>query len=311
MKKLSLIFTYFLIGIIAISSVFFSGCDKIIDQLTDTTTENENSYTIYTSAEAVFSNIPEYNGENYISINNNDPFFTADELTVSSYEFYSELDKLGRCGYCMACIGIDLMPTEERGQIGSVKPSGWHTVKYDFIEGKYLYNRCHLIGYQLSGENKNTSNLITGTRYLNNVIMLPFENMIADYVKNTGKHVLYRVTPVFKNKELVARGLLMEAMSVEDAGEALRFNIFCFNIQPGIVIDYLTGDSHTENETQTIISSTEAQTVTYIINKNTKTFHEVSCSSVNEMKPQNKKEFCGSRNEVIASGYKPCSNCKP
>lgn len=189
------------------------------------------------------SEIPEYSGELYIEINGNQPDFTEDELTTQSFETYSELDTLGRCGVAYANIGLDLMPTEKRGRIGQVKPTGWHTVKYDIVDGKYLYNRCHLIGYQLSGENANEKNLITGTRYLNVEGMLPFENMVADYVKETGNHVLYRVTPVFDGLNLVATGVQMEAYSVDDDGDGISYNVFVYNVQPGIEIDYQTGKS--------------------------------------------------------------------
>jgi len=189
--------------------------------------------------------IPEFDENNpYVIINDNVPFFTDDEITAESYEQYGALDGLGRCTVAIACIGIEIMPTEERGSIGSVKPSGWQTVKYDFISGNYLYNRCHLIGYQLSGENANKQNLITGTRYLNIDGMLPFEDMVADYVKETQNHVMYRVTPIFEGDNLVASGVLIEAYSVEDKGEGITFNIYAYNCQPGVIIDYATGDSH-------------------------------------------------------------------
>ena len=187
--------------------------------------------------------VPEFFGEPYISINQNVPEFTP-PLTTEDYEYYSPLDALGRCGYAIACIGPELMPQEERGSIGQVKPSGWHTVKYDIVDGKYLYNRCHLIGYQLTGENANIENLITGTRYLNIEGMLPFENMVADYIKETGNHVLYRVTPVFDGNHLVARGVQIEALSVEDNGEGISFHVYCYNSQPGIVINYESGESY-------------------------------------------------------------------
>lgn len=187
--------------------------------------------------------IPEYSGEPYVVINGNEPFFTGEDMTSTSYEKYSELDEDGKCGVAEANIGKDLMPTEERKSIGQVKPSGWHTVKYDIVDGKYLYNRCHLIGFQLTGENANKKNLITGTRYLNTEGMLPFENMVADYIKETGNHVLYRVTPIFEGNNLVASGVLMEAKSVEDDGEGICFNVYVYNVQPGIVIDYKTGES--------------------------------------------------------------------
>lgn len=193
-------------------------------------------------AEFDFSALPPYSGEPYISVCGGDPDFSEDEITSVSYEYYSELDALGRCGVCIASVGQDIMPTEKRGSIGQVKPTGWHTVKYDFVDGKYLYNRCHLIGFQLTGENANRRNLITGTRYLNVEGMLPFENMVADYVKETGNHVMYRVTPIFVGDELLARGVHIEAESVEDGGDGIMFNVFCYNVQPGVVLDYATGE---------------------------------------------------------------------
>lgn len=188
-------------------------------------------------------NPPEFGGEPYLVIENNEPDFTQEDYADESYEKYGDLDELGRCTAAIANIGTDLMPVEERGNIGQVKPTGWHTVKYEDVDGKYLYNRCHLIGFQLTGENANEQNLITGTRYLNVEGMLPFENMVADYVKETGNHVLYRVTPVFEEDNLVASGVQMEAKSVEDEGEGICFNIYAFNSQPGIGIDYETGGS--------------------------------------------------------------------
>ncbi|MBQ5607847.1 MAG: DNA/RNA non-specific endonuclease [Oscillospiraceae bacterium] len=187
------------------------------------------------------TNIPDFSDTPYVEVNGNVPYFTQDDITTDSYETYSPLDALGRCGVVMSCIGQDLMPTEERGNIGQVKPSGWQTVKYDFVNGKYLYNRCHLIGFQLTGENANTCNLITGTRYMNMEGMLPFENMVADYIKETNNHVLYRVTPIFQDDELVARGVLIEAKSVEDDGDGILFCVYVYNNQPGVEIDYLTG----------------------------------------------------------------------
>ncbi len=193
-------------------------------------------------AEFDFSALPPYSGEPYISVCGGDPDFSENEITSVSYEYYSELDALERCGVCIASVGQDIMPTEKRGSIGQVKPTGWHTVKYDFVDGKYLYNRCHLIGFQLTGENANKRNLITGTRYLNVEGMLPFENMVADYVKETGNHVMYRVTPIFVGDELLARGVHIEAESVEDGGDGIMFNVFCYNVQPGVVLDYATGE---------------------------------------------------------------------
>lgn len=189
------------------------------------------------------NNLPKYNGNPYVALNDNNPDFSKDELIANSYEKYADLDFLGRCGVANAVIGRDLMPTTKRESISSVKPSGWKSVKYKGIDGGSLYNRCHLIGFQLAGENANKKNLITGTRYLNTQGMLPFENMIADYVKETNNHVRYRVTPVFIGNELVARGVQMEAMFVEDNGKAIKFNVFCFNVQPNIEIEYSNGNS--------------------------------------------------------------------
>lgn len=188
-------------------------------------------------------NIPEFNNEPYVIINNNKPNFDEKDFLAKSFEKYSDLDVLGRCGVAFANIGEDIMPKEARGEIGMVKPSGWQIAKYDFVDGKYLYNRCHLIGFQLAGENANPKNLITGTRYLNVDGMLPFENQIAEYVKKTNKHVLYRVTPIFKDKNLVASGVQMEAESVEDRGKSICFNVYVYNNQPGVEIDYKTGKS--------------------------------------------------------------------
>lgn len=212
---------------------------------TETTAESQTS----TAMSVSLSDIPAYSGNPYVAVNNNVPFFTDNEMTTTAFETYSNLDNLGRCGVAYANVCTEIMPTEERGTIGQVKPSGWHTVKYDIVSGKYLYNRCHLIGYQLSAENANTKNLITGTRYLNTEGMLPFENMVADYVKETNNHVLYRVTPMFDGNNLVASGVLMEAKSVEDNGDGILFNVYCYNVQPGITIDYATGDSALDGTT--------------------------------------------------------------
>ena len=189
------------------------------------------------------STIPAYSGENYVVLNDNKPEFTEEDYATETFENYSELDSLGRCGVAYANISKETMPTEERGSIGMIKPSGWHTVKYDIVNGKYLYNRCHLIGYQLSGENANEKNLITCTRQMNTEGMLDFENEVAEYVENTGNHVLYRVTPVFEGDNLLASGVQMEAYSVEDNGEGVSFNVYVYNVQDGIDIDYKTGDS--------------------------------------------------------------------
>lgn len=203
---------------------------------------NNNSYV---SLDA----IPVYDGKAYVAVNNNEPFFTDSDMTTTAFENYSDLDSLGRCGVAYANICKEIMPTEKRGKIGMIKPSGWHTVKYDVIKDRYLYNRCHLIGYQLAGENANPKNLITGTRYLNVEGMLPFENLVADYVNNTGNHVLYRVTPMFSDSNLVANGVLIEAKSVEDNGGGILFNVYCYNVQPGVGINYENGDSWLDGTT--------------------------------------------------------------
>ena len=295
-------------------------------------TESSAPTEITTASSFSLSDVPAYSGKAYISVNGNVPYFTAAELTTTSFETYSDLDTLGRCGVTYACIGKDLMPTEERGSIGMVKPTGWHTVRYDdLVDGKYLYNRCHLIGYQLTGENANTKNLITGTRYLNIEGMLPFENMVADYIQETNNHVLYRVTPIFEGNNLLANGVLMEGYSVEDKGAGVSYCVFAYNVQPGIEIDYATGESkladgaqHEEQKTATAtptpspepekqepVTGSEASQADYILNTNTKKFHYPTCSSVNDMKEKNKQEFFGTRDETIALGYSPCGRCKP
>ncbi len=258
-------------------------------------------------------NLPVYSSSPYVAVNGNVPYFTQSDYTTVSFETYSELDALGRCGVAYANVGTDLMPTESRGSIGQVKPSGWHTVKYDNVDGKYLYNRCHLIGYQLTAENANEKNLITGTRYLNVEGMLPFENMVADYVKETENHVFYRVTPIFEGSNLLASGVLMEAWSVEDGGEGVCFNVYCYNVQPGIAIDYLTGESWLSGtESETIAAATEsAEGNYYILNTSSMKFHYADCSGAAKMNAANRQEYTGSREDLISMGYSPCGTCKP
>ena len=305
--------------------------------------EIKNFINKYVTVESyALSDIPEYNNEPYVVINNNEPEFSDEDKTTKSFEKYDNLDYLGRATKAFANISTDLMPTEKRGNIGMVKTSGWHTVKYDIVDGKYLYNRCHLIGYQLTGENANEKNLITGTRYLNIEGMLPFENMVADYVKETDQHVMYRVTPVFEGDNLLAAGVLMEGKSVEDNGEGVLFCVFAYNVQPGVSIDYATGESSADG---TIVNDTSAQeeikqststsvqqeetqqpadtsvtqqetsqseeTQTYVLNTNTHKFHKPGCYSVEKIKPENYAEFTGTREEAIAYGYDPCKNCNP
>lgn len=300
---------------------------------------------VHTGTASAFNaaDVPAYSGEPYTAVNNNEPYFTSDNLTTEAFENYSELDALGRCGVAYANVCLETMPTEKRGSISEVKPTGWHSVKYDNVDGKSLYNRCHLIGYQLTAENANQQNLITGTRYLNVDGMLPFENMVADYVKETDNHVLYRVTPIFTGDNLVADGVLMEGYSVEDEGDGICFCVYAYNVQPGITIDYATGDSWLSSEkgnsdsssggnsavsqsaadksgTQQVAVQTESVKETsapvstgteYILNTNTKKFHYPSCSSVKQMKASNKKEYTGSRDDLIAQGYDPCKKCNP
>lgn len=251
--------------------------------------------------------IPPYTGAPYTILNGNVPAFSEKEKAARPYEFYSELDAYNRCGYAMACIGLELMPTEERGGIGQIKPSGWQTVKYDFIDGKYLYNRCHLIGYQLTGENSNPLNLITGTRYLNTEGMLPFENLVADYVKETGNRVLYRVTPDFHENENLARGVKIEAWSIEDMGQGICFCVYAYNVQPGVVIDYSTGGSGI-SETETEI---KPAIVVYVLNNASKRFHVETCGQGKNIKAGNREVFSGNRIWLLVLGYKPAGCCNP
>ncbi len=259
------------------------------------------------------ASVPAYSGSPYVQVCGNQPLFTDSDKARGSFEEYSPLDSLGRCGVAFALIGTETMPTEERGSIGAVKPSGWHTIRYNgVVEGNYLYNRCHLIGYQLAGENANPKNLITGTRYLNTKGMLPFEEEVADYVERTSNHVLYRATPVFDGSNLVASGVQMEAWSVEDSGAGVSFDVYCYNVQPGISIDYATGDSALAEEQAAAETATEDTTqASYVLNTSTKKFHFPSCSSIAKMKDSNKQSFTGARQELIDKGYSPCGKCNP
>ena len=264
-----------------------------------------------TETQFSYGSIPAYSGSPYVAVNENIPYFTDEELTTQSFETYSELDSLGRCGVAYACIGRDLMPTEDRESISEVTPSGWNNKEYDFVDGGWLYNRCHLIGFQLTGENANEKNLITGTRSMNVDGMLLFENMTADYIKETGNHVMYRVTPVFEGDELVPRGVLMEGKSVEDNGEGILFNVFVYNVQPGVEINYMTGDSKLTEAGGSESSEQNSAEGEYILNTNTKKFHLPDCSSVTDMDEDNREGFSGSREELIDMGYEPCGRCNP
>ena len=285
--------------------------------ISDSTTEENDIPTSITSS-TTDSVIPEYNGKAYVTLNNNMPQFeNFDDTTV--FETYSEFDYLDRCGVAYANICKELMPTDDREEIGSVKPSGWvyngksNNNKYDFVDGKYIYNRCHLIGFQLAGENANEKNLITGTRYLNIEGMLPFENMVADHVKEEGGHVLYRVTPIFKDNELVCRGVQIEAYSVEDDGKDICFNVFCFNVQPGVEINYQTGQNQTSSSasvtTSTILSQTSS--ARFVVNESSKKFHTPDCSSVQKISAENKLVLVAGRDELVNKGYSPCKICNP
>ncbi len=294
MKKLRVL----LLSLLLLIATSFSACTQVVTNETQTTKE------VQTQESTVSSDTP------YITLNNNVPEFTKKDYTTKSFENYSELDSLGRCGVAFANVGQDLMPTEKRGSISSVKPTGWHSTKYDCVDGKYLYNRCHLIGYQLTAENANNKNLITGTRYLNIEGMLPFENMVADYVKETNNHVLYRVTPDFVDDELVARGVQIEGWSVEDDGEGVCFNIYAYNIQPGVIIDYKTGDSKL-SDSDTIGTGKVDVYKTYVLNTGTKKFHTPECSNAKNISKNKKETFKGNKEDLLAKGYTACKKCNP
>lgn len=309
MKKITsfMIVLTMLVSITACKSFFDS--DKVIcGGVVDT-----NSYIEYNGVK-----IPSYNSYNqaYIEINNNEPFFSEEDYTIEAFETYSELDELGRCGVTYANICKELMPTEERGEIGQVKPAGWHTVKYDCVDGKYLYNRCHLIGFQLAGENANEKNLITGTRYLNIEGMLDTENKVSKYVKETGNHVLYRVTPVYNGNNLLAYGVVMEGYSVEDNGAGIKFCLFAYNVQPGIEINYLNGESKLigeeyVNQEETFKYTENSEGIIYILNIESKKYHLDTCRYVISMSEENKETFNGTKNWLKDNGYEPCDVCKP
>ncbi len=280
--------------------------------------------------------IPEYSGYAYIEINGGDPFFEQSELTTKAFESYSELDVLGRCGVAYACIGVEIMPTEDRDDIASVTPSGWeyngvsNNNQYDFVDGGYVYNRCHLIGFQLAGENDNEKNLITGTRYMNIEGMLPLENMVAEYVKASQNHVLYRITPIYSGIDYVARGVLMEAYSVEDSGRGICFCVYAYNVQPGVTIDYFSGVNVANGESLPEIEPSHPEldngsgdnievdehenngiVMDYVLNTNSKKFHTPGKTCAESISEKNREEYNGTRDDLIKNGYSSCGSCKP
>ena len=318
------------LGNIILISLLLTGC--MVEVL-----DNDESNIVFDEAiDFVYEDVLEYDGRPYVEVNGNVPYFTEEEITDKSFEDYGELDYLGRCTISTACLSLDTMPSigDERGSIGNIKPSGWYSKKYDCVEGKYVMNRSHCIGWQLSNENENVCNLISGSRYLN-LEMQVFENMVADYLRETSNHVMYRVTPVFVDRELLCRGLLMEGYSVEDKGEGISFCVFFYNVQPGIEFDYATGeswytgvfldtdspaviyevDSSTagDAEEESLVSPLpeEGQSVTYILNRKSLKFHIESCTAVAKMEEHNKEVFEGNREYLISIGYVPCGNCKP
>lgn len=310
-------------GAVLLTTTLFTSLDEIEAQLDKNKWEQGNAGQTQSSSTDDIENESQsllspdaYTGSPYAVINNNIPFFSDNEMTATSFEEYSSLDELGRCGVAFANLGTDLMPTEDRESISEVKPSGWVNKPYDHVDGKYLYNRCHLIGFQLAGENANEKNLITGTRYMNVEGMLPFENMVADFLhENPEMHVLYRVTPIYDGNNLVANGVLMEAQSVEDNGEAILFNVFCYNVQPGVNIDYATGDNWESkdfdlSESDSIPTSEYAESM-YVLNTNSKKFHLPSCTSINDINSKNMETISSTRDILIAEGYTPCENCNP
>ncbi|MBE5957918.1 MAG: hypothetical protein E7254_03530 [Lachnospiraceae bacterium] len=305
--------------ILLLNSIILTGCSlssvnnntsvTIIETtIIEPTIETTTNYHTY----GISQSIPKYSGDDFIELNNNIPEFNEKEKTCTdAFERYSNLDSLGRCGAAFANVCKELMPTEERGDIGDVKPSGWHTIKYpEVIEDLYLYNRCHLIAFSLCGENSNVNNLITGTRYMNQKIMPIFELKVLDYISSTNNHVLYRVTPFFEGDNLVATGVKMEAWSVEDNGKSICFNVFCYNIQPGINIDYSTGDSYLlEEVTNESSNSEEEQEENYILNTNTKKIHLPTCKSIDDMAEHNKQSVRSSIGALQEQGYQPCKRC--
>ena len=276
-----------LVGVLLASGVLLPGC------------AGETQAPLEPPRQAVsLDALPEFSGDPFVEVNGNEPSFSEAERELPAFEAYAPLDGLGRCGTAFALIGPETMPTEERGSIGSVKPSGWHLVKYDIVDGSYLYNRCHLIAYRLAGENANERNLVTGTRFMNVRGMVPLEDRVASYVDRTGNHVLYRATPVFEGDDLVARGVHIEAESVEDGGAGISFNVFAYNVS------WLDGSLELQD-------GFDASRYDYVLNVRSKRFHKPDCPSVEDMKAGNREGFDGTREEAEALGYVPCGRCNP
>ena len=291
----------FIAAALAVVTALSSACGFDVDFDGNISFPANSAYNAATLAE-----VPEYSGSPYVEINGNVPEFPESDKDRKAFEMYSPLDSLGRCGEAYAKLGIETMPTEERKSISSVHPSGWVSVQYDFVDGKSLYNRCHLIGFQLSGENANAENLITGTRYMNVDGMLPFENEVADYIVSTGNHVLYRVTPIFEGNNLLASGVQMEAESVEDDGRGVMFNVYCYNVQPGVTIDYADGSSFVDD-----IDEDDGEEYAYVLNTKSKKFHYPDCGSAKSMSEKNRQEYTGTRAGLINKEYTPCRECNP
>lgn len=303
----------------------------IVETTKTATAQNKKKVKVkikHASSKLKLSSIPKYKAVRtpYVKVNGNKPTFKKKEIKRVSFQKYSKLDSKGRCGVAIASIARDIMPKSKRTSISEVHPSGWHSYRYSNVEGQSLYNRCHLIGHQLTGQNANAKNLITGTRYLNTQGMLPFENEVADYVRRTNNHVMYRVRPVYKGDNLVASGVQMEAYSVEDKGRGVSFNVYCYNVQPGVKIHYSDGTSsgkhmissnwsskpNTHNKKKyKVVNKKKSGSKTYILSLGTKKFHYPDCPSVNQILPKNKGKFKGNRKTLINQGYAPCKNCNP
>lgn len=322
-------------GVLLAALLSLTGCQTVQNFLEDVGIVPGRSQDAAQVADAFDpSMVPAYAGAPSVAINGNNPFFTADELAREAFEEFAPLDELGRCGTAFALVSADTMPSSRRGSIGMVRPSGWQVARYPWVDGEYLFNRCHLIGYQLTGQNDNALNLITGTRSMNVLGMEPYESQVANYIWRNGNHVLYRVTPVFSGANLVADGVLIEAQSIEDRGRGVRFCVWCYNVEPGVTIDYATGKSEADGTmsadsapvTNVVVAPSredeidvqdaaqapaEAPDCDYVLNTGSLKFHRPDCTAVADMKEHNKKLFFGTREEAIELGYVPCGICKP